>query len=522
MQLNLTFFKTSLSNHCRSQSSALATVSLRLLQGGALAKILAIYYYIFMQLLPSLRQRSAPFVCAAIVSFLLSFVAFGTASGKQLREAGQPIYKGRRVLEDHRKAELPKGSLGMVEAVERALAHNPSLGSQEAQSRASGEARKSSRGAFGPKLGSTYSAIKQERKTDPQGSPAPEYGVYSWGVEVSQPVFQGFRLLANYQKAALQEESDKAAVRNAELSLTEQVQTGFLACLQADENVKSESDALERLRDQLQITRAFHEVGLRPRLDVLQAEVDVSQAENLLIQAENRRDTSYASLNTLLGFPAAARISYHGELKYVPFRLSLEECLKRAYSKRPDLYMASKSVEMARKDQMLARSGYFPQIEAYYNINQTGNSPDLQMSGNYGSRTVTWEVGARASWDVFQWGVTYFDDKRAGWLVTKMRHEEESLKLNVGYEIKSRLLAVREAEKRIAVAEKGVEQARESYEAALARYQEQVGTNFDVLNASSNLTRAEASLTSSRADYLTALAQIYAAMGEYHPDLLKS
>ena len=36
-------------------------------------------------------------------------------------------------------------------------------------------------------------------------------------MEISQPVFQGFQLLANYQKAALQADSDKASVRNAEV-----------------------------------------------------------------------------------------------------------------------------------------------------------------------------------------------------------------------------------------------------------------------------------------------------------------
>lgn len=458
------------------------------------------------------------------VFYILCFAIFCSgvdAATKKRGDSAIPIYKGQRQLRDHRKEELPKGSLGMAQAVERALQYNPSLGSQEAQTRSSEEARKSSRGAFGPKLGMTYSAIKQEYKTEPTSTRAAELGTYSWGVEVSQPVFQGFRLLATYQKAALQADSDKAALRNAELAMTEQTQVEFLTCLAAIENVKSESDALDRLRDQLKITRAFHEVGLRPRLDVLQAEVDVSRAESLLIQAENRLATAYARLNTLLGYPASAKIGYHGQLRLVPFRLTLEECLKIAYAKRPDLYMAQKSVEIAQKDQTLARSGYYPHIEAYYNINQRGNTPTLQMEGNYGSRSQVWEAGITGTWDVFQWGTTYFDDKRAGWLVTKMRQEEENLKLNVGYEIKSRLLAVREAEKRIAVEEKAVQQAQESYEAALARYQEQVGTNFDVLNASSNLTTAQAALTSSRADYLTALAQLYVAMGEFHPDLLK-
>lgn len=432
-----------------------------------------------------------------------------------------PIHTRERSIRDHRKVELPRNAITMEEAVNRALAHNPSLGAQEAQSRASEEGRKSSRGAFGPRLGMTYAAQKQEVKSSPSPTRTPEYGAYSWGIEISQPVFQGLGLLANYQRAALQAESDKASLRNAELAMTADVQAEFLSCLRAEENARSERDALARLRDQLRITRAFYEVGLRPRLDVLQAEVDVSQAETTLIESENTRDNSLARLNTLLGLPASMKVAYQGKLSHVPFPYSLEKCLNLAYANRPDLFIAAKAVEIAGADKLAAQSEYYPQIEAYYNITQRGNSPDLQERGNYGSRSQTWEIGARATWNVFQWGVTYYDDKRAGWLVKRMKYEEENLKLNVGYEVKSCFLAVREAEKRINVAEKGVIQARESYDAALARYQEQVGTNFDVLNASSNLTRAQASLTSARADYLTALARIYAAMGEFHPDLLK-
>ncbi len=409
----------------------------------------------------------------------------------------------------------------MLEAVERALKHNPSLGSSEAKSRSSEETRKSRRGAFGPRLGMSYSAVKQEAKTSPTSSRPPELGTYAWTAEATQPVFQGLRLLANYQRAALQADSDKAALRQAELAMTGNVQAEFLNCLRYEENVASERDALARLRDQLRITRAFYEVGLRPRLDVLQAEVDVSQAETTLIEAENLRANALARLNTLLGYPANMSVAYTGKLAHVPFKLTLEECLNRAYANRPDLYIAAKAVEIAKKDRMAVQSDYYPQIEAYYSVTQRGNTPDLQERGDRGSRSQTWEIGGRATWNVFQWGTTFFDDRAAEQVVKQMKFEEEDLKLNAGYDVKSRFLAVREAEKRIAVAEKAVAQATESYEAALARYQEQVGTNFDVLNASSNLLRAQASLTSARADYLTALAQLYVAMGEYHPDLLR-
>jgi len=445
----------------------------------------------------------------------------GVVSTRPSSVAASPVFSGR-TLTAGAKSTTPAGAVPMPEAVERALRHNPSLGSQEAQEQSSEAARKSARGAFGPKLGTTYSASKQEWKNSPATmSKPPDQGTFSWAVEISQPVFQGFLLLANYQKAALQADSDKASVRNAELSMTENVQTQFLNYLRYDESVRSQSDALARLRDQQRITTAFYGVGLRPRLDVLQAEVDVRQAESTLIQLENSRDTSLAKLNTLLGLPATAAVKYIGKLDHVPFTRSLEQCLEAAYRQRPDLYIAARSVEIAGKSQQAVQSDYYPQVEAYYNITQSGNTLNLQNEGAHGSRSAIWEVGARATWDVFQWGTTYYADKEAGWLVTKMRYAAEDLKLSVGYDIKSKLLSVREAEKRINVSEKSVEQATEAYKVALARYQEQVGTNFDVLDASSKLTTAQATLTGAKADYLTALSQLYVAMGEFHPDLMR-
>ena len=415
-------------------------------------------------------------------------------------------------------------SIGMSDAVEHALRFNPGLGAQEAESRSSEEGRKSARGAFGPRLGVSYSATKTESKRDSSatmGTKNPKMGVYSWGIEVTQPIFQGFRLLSTYQKAALQADSDKASLRKAELDMTEQVQTAFLEYLKAGENTRSMRDSLTRLREQLRIAQAYFEVGLSPRLDVLQAEVDVSEAERLLIEAENTQATTLARLNTLLGFDATAVNTYTGTLKEVGFRYTLEQCLELAYRQRPDLYVAQKAVEIARKSQKEVQSDYYPQIEGYYSMTQSGNTPGMQRSGENGSHVTNWEVGAQATWNVFEWGTTYYADKQAGWQVTKMRYEQENLKLEVGYDIKSKYLAVQEARKRIAVAQNSVAQATEAYNVALARYHEHVGTNFDVLAASANLTSAQSSLTGAKADYLTALSQIYVAMGEYHPDLLR-
>ena len=479
-----------------------------------------------MESFSSFRGRCVRHLGTAVLCVVLlgsSQTSFAASAGRQDAVARQPVYTGQRSAETADRPVAGK-SIGMSDAVEHALRFNPGLGAQEAESRSSEEGRKSARGAFGPRLGVSYSATKTESKRDPSatmGTKNPKMGVYSWGVEVTQPIFQGFRLLSTYQKAALQADSDKASLRKAELDMTEQVQTAFLEYLKAGENTRSMRDSLTRLREQLRIAQAYFEVGLSPRLDVLQAEVDVSEAESLLIEAENTQATALARLNTLLGFDATAVNTYTGTLKEVGFRYTLEQCLELAYRQRPDLYVAQKAVEIARKSQKEVQSDYYPQIEGYYSMTQSGNTPGMQRSGENGSHVTNWEVGAQATWNVFEWGTTYYADKQAGWQVTKMRYEHENLKLEVGYDIKSKYLAVQEARKRIAVAQNSVAQATEAYNVALARYHEHVGTNFDVLDASANLTSAQSSLTGAKADYLTALSQIYVAMGEYHPDLLR-
>ena len=479
-----------------------------------------------MKSFSSFRGRCVRHLGTAVLCVVLlgsSQASFAASAGRQDAVARQPVYSGQRSAETAGRPVAGK-SIGMSDAVEHALRFNPGLGAQEAESRSSEEGRKSARGAFGPRLGVSYSATKTESKRDPSatmGTKNPKMGVYSWGIEVTQPIFQGFRLLSTYQKAALQADSDKASLRKAELDMTEQVQTAFLEYLKAGENTRSMRDSLTRLREQLRIAQAYFEVGLSPRLDVLQAEVDVSEAERLLIEAENTQATTLARLNTLLGFDATAVNTYTGTLKEVGFRYTLEQCLELAYRQRPDLYVAQKAVEIARKSQKEVQSDYYPQIEGYYSMTQSGNTPGMQRSGENGSHVTNWEVGAQATWNVFEWGTTYYADKQAGWQVTKMRYEQENLKLEVGCDIKSKYLAVQEARKRIAVAQNSVAQATEAYNVALARYHEHVGTNFDVLDASANLTSAQSSLTGAKADYLTALSQIYVAMGEYHPDLLR-
>ena len=407
----------------------------------------------------------------------------------------------------------------MGKSVQRALDANQSLRAAEEESKAAESGRKSARGSFGPSLSTEYNYTHVD-KDSVSNMRTNKVNTYEWGVGVTQPLFTGFNLLSTYQKAALQAEYSKAMERDTSISLTNTVQETFLSLLSARENVRSAQDSLERLQTQLQVTQAFYDVGLRPRLDVLQAEVDVSDAERQLIVAQNDLETEQARMNTLLSLPIDADVEYVGSLRQIPFDGTLEPCLAIAYSSRPDIYMAGKSVEMAQKDKMIAASNFYPQLNANVNYSQTGDSMKAYGGSQMDGKPRSWSVGVGARWNLFQWGKDYYNVEASDFLINKVRAEEENLRQEVAYDIMSKLLMIQNARKRIILGQKGLAQAKEAYRMAVARYEAQVGTNLDVLTAQDSLTQAEASLTSAQADYLIALSRIYAAMGQLNPTLV--
>ncbi len=405
------------------------------------------------------------------------------------------------------------GSFDMERCVKRALELNPSMTAIRAQLKGSQFGTRSSVGSFLPSVSGSYGWTNYGRKSTYGG----HYSEWATSVNISQPVFHGFNLLATWQKAKLTEESTEASLTNVELSLISSVQSNFLSLLKARMDVKSAEDSVARLESQLKVITAFYDVGLRPKAEVLDAEVDLATAKQGLLNSQNQVSIQETQLNTLLNIPLETKVDYVGELQDFPFDLNLKDCLNRAYAGRPDLVIGKKSVEIAEKDASKAASSFYPQVDADWNYYNKGTDPGMSRGGSEGySYRVKeyWTAGVTASMSIFQWGEDYYDYKKYVENVKQIEAELENTRLNAGFEVKQALLNIKVAADRIVVARKSVEAATEAYRMAVARYQAQVGTNTDVLNAQARLTESEAQLSQSLADYGTAISTLYVAMGE--------
>lgn len=338
--------------------------------------------------------------------------------------------------------------------------------------------------------------------------------LYQLQLTATQPIFTGFKLLSTYQKAALQRDYYDTNIKYTELTLVKAVQQAFLTLLQARANVQSNRDSVARLESQYKVAQAYYDVGLKPRLDVLQAESDLASAEQSLLSSENSVLVQTAQLNSLLNLPLNQQTNYVGELTYLPFTMTIEDCLDTAYKMRPELNMGVKSVEMAERDVKIAASTFYPQVQAQATYTKQGNQADLTLKDMSGSTTPdTATIGIGATLQAWDWGSTYFGVQAARENVKKLQADLAKLRLDVGYQVKTFYLNIQDAAKRISVARTALEASREGYRMAVARYQAQVGTSTDVLDAQSRVSTAETNLTQALTDYQSALADIYVAMG---------
>jgi len=403
--------------------------------------------------------------------------------------------------------------MDMEEAVRAGLAAHPSIQAVREALDGAVFGVRAARGAFGPAVSVEYGYNRLDEAPQLLGYPAGTRDNWQLTLRVDQPLFTGFALLSALEKAKLQEVELGSRLEYAREQLALAIREAFLGLLQARASRKAAEDSLERLRAHLRRNQAFFETGLRPKLDVLQAQVEVSRAEQAVVAADNAVAVAQARLETLLA--AKAPVEFLGELDFQPFSRSLEACLDAALAQRPDIRIAQLAVDTARQEARLAASPLYPQVSARFEYQRSGDDPSV--SGDTYHTPSAWQAQAGVRWKIFDWGQTYFTAQQAEKNVRRLAQEYEALRLEVQYEVRQRYLQIAEASKRLKTAQDGLAAAKESLRMAQARYEAQVGTNTDVLDAQAARTEAETRVIQALADHRLAVARLLAAMGEGRP-----
>lgn len=177
------------------------------------------------------------------------------------------------------------------------------------------------------------------------------------------PLELGGRRDARQAVAERELELRQAEVADFERRLAAEVRMKYAAAISAARNLKFTEDLLSLTRDSHRIVQARVERGKSAPLDQNLLHVELSRIDSMRIGLESRAEVAVFEIKKVIGMPANQPIRLRGEFGVEQQPASIEDSIRYALSRRPDLIaaraaeaVASAQIEQARRDGKLDAS----------------------------------------------------------------------------------------------------------------------------------------------------------------------
>ena len=332
---------------------------------------------------------------------------------------------------------------------------------------------------------------------------------YTMELQVSQVIFAGGRVISQIRSADFQRDSSYYAFRNAIDLIVSTVRQQFYLVQLDRALIGVQEESVNLLQSQLQDQQNRFEAGTVPRFNVLQAQVALSNQIPQLITARNNYRIAQLQLAKTLGLDFnpnrgdAAPLEVIGELTQIPRAMPLTQAIAVAKENRPFLKQQKATVLSNRAQVSVARSGFFPQINATA-AEAWQSSP---FTDNIREARNGYIFGATGNWAIWDWGATYGRVKQARSILEQSKITLDDDVRQVELEVQQAYSNLQQGRELIQSQEKNVEQATEALRLASARLGAGAGTQLEVLDARVQLTTAQSTKLQALYTYNTAVAE---------------
>lgn len=386
---------------------------------------------------------------------------------------------------------------------------NPSLQAQRAGLRASDEDVSQAQSHWRPTIDATSNIGKTYQYTPTQqafGTANFADTTRGYGVQVTQPLFRGFKTDSETEAAEKEVLSGRAKLNDTEQQLFLDSGTAFLDIIRDQTILDIQRDSEHVLEQKLKETSDRARVGDLSQTDVHQAESRLARSHVTRYQAESTLTNDRASYMRLIGHMPehlkAPDLTYDASLQH-------DEILSLADTKNPKVVGAQYDMEQAKAEIDLNKGNLLPEIDLVGNTGRNwGESSTLP--GEFDSNQVLIQV----TFPLYHAGTDYSKTRAAEQTATQKRMVLEETRHKAHETAEDAWELLQASELAIKADKDEVEAANSAYEGV--KVQAKVGsrTTLDVLNAEQELLDAKVDLAKSQHDRDLAILQITAAIGE--------
>lgn len=327
-------------------------------------------------------------------------------------------------------------------------------------------------------------------------------------LSLNQLLFASGRVYFAHRAAAKQVESSRQEEETVKLGVARQTAEAYLAVLIAGAVTDVQREALSTARAHLEQVQNRYDAGVANRLELLRAQVEVSNVEPRVIEAEQGIETAVIMLRRATGLGREVEIELTDPLEAEVEPVEEEKQLERARAMRPE-FKVLEHTQSAAEDLALSERG--------------GMLPLMQLTSTFGYEKPYFAVN---EWEqVFTVGVglqvPLFDGLESYRGMRRARAAAETITLataqthaNVRTEVRTAVLALREAAVRIKTTKDNQERANEMLDISQHSYAAGAATNVEVIDAQLAVTTARLEHLKALFDYRKAQIHLAAATGD--------
>jgi outer membrane protein len=404
----------------------------------------------------------------------------------------------------------------LEQAWTQAYRNNPSLEAQRAALRATDEQVSQALSHWRPSIdanGSIGKTYQYAPDLAPFQNPRFDDTTRSYGVQVTQPLFRGFRTIAETEAAEKQVFAGRAKLESAEQQLFLDTASAYLGVLRDEAALDLERNHETVLEDKLKETRVRSQIGELTGTDVRQAESRLARAHVSRFQAESTLTQDRAAYTRLVG-------NAPGQLQAPVLILdsprTLADIFHVAETSNPDVIASKFAVEEAKAEIKLNKGSLLPEVDLVGNSSRTYGQ-NITVPGREDSSQVLVQVTV----PLYRSGTDY-SKARAAEQTYSQRQDERDEAVHKAHETADNAWQALMTAQAALDADK-TEVAATAEALAGVREESRVGTRttLDVLNAEQELLDARIDQVKSQRDRDFAVLQIRAAAGQLSADHLK-
>jgi TolC family type I secretion outer membrane protein len=359
-----------------------------------------------------------------------------------------------------------------------------------------------------PQVSGSTSASRNS--TTSSGTPSEQTNNYSAGINLQQTIYDFGKTSSKINIAKYNTKSSYATLYNTEQQVIFNVTEAYFNVVQDQNLVQVDKQTIIEYQQQLQQARAEYNVGVKPLIDVTNAEVNLGNAQLTLINAENTLKDAIITLNVAMGIINPPSYKLKNTLSFQSYNINLNQALSTAYQNRQDLKSLYFQEMSDKYSEQLARTGYYPTIGASAGYSWSGENYSQQISSNMSNG---WDALLTLSIPIFNGYLTKYQIKQAQATLDVLRASITQLKQSIYSNVKQSYLNLLSALQQIKVAQITVQQAKQNLQIAQGSYKVGVATYLDVTTAIVSYLTAQQNYIQALYNYKIAEASLKQAMG---------